>query len=81
MSATVIPVVLFIISLYTCFRHGFSLLLSVIVLVLSILSLKIYGSIALGAQAGGYFLVSLAGNMIGNIFRSHKDDFKDNNHM
>ena len=72
--STALPIVLFIISLYVCFKHGFSVLLSVIVLVLSIISLKLYGSNVLGAQAGGYFLVSLAGNMIGNIFRNHMGD-------
>ena len=81
MTAAVIPIVIFIISLLVCFKYGFSILLAVIVLVLSILSLKIHGSIALGAQAAGYFLVSLAGNMIGNIFRSHKEDFENNNRM
>ena len=76
-TSTIIPIVLFIISLWACFQHGFSILLSVIVLVLSIISLKIYGSAVLGPQAAGYFLVSLAGDMIGNmvgkIFRGQKE--------
>lgn len=77
--STALPIILFIIPLYVCFKHGFSLLICVIILVFSIISLNIYGSIALGAQAAGYFLVSLAGNMIGNIFRNHMNDFNNNN--
>ena len=66
-TATIIPIVLFIICLLASVKHGFSILLSVVVLVVSIISLKMYGSAVLGPQAAGYFLVALAGNMIGNM--------------
>lgn len=66
-TATIIPIVLFIICLLTSVKHGFSIALSVIILVLSIISLKMYGSDVLGPQSAGYFLVALAGNMIGNM--------------
>ena len=78
-TATIIPIVLFILCLLASVKHGFSILLSVIILVLSILTLKMYGSDVLGPQSAGYFLVALAGNMIGNmigkILRGEKSDY------